>query len=196
MAILALIFLIPIFCIGFVIFVMSLFNYAIHNNLDVPLLTIGLFIIIILSFIIIKLFYQSLPKTAKNLNSELNSNTIYNLFTFFIMLLFGFTVFFKSFIKDFSVFDCVIGTFMITISLYTISNYFLCFENTVIKLVNIEDYDDKIKILDFEHQEYGLFNYYISDDIEKYQIDKLYKAKLNKKTKIIRTVDNQVHNIE
>ena len=55
MAMLALILLIPIFCVGLVMYIMTLYNYAILNSLDVPLLTIGFLIIIVLSFFIIKL---------------------------------------------------------------------------------------------------------------------------------------------
>lgn len=194
MAMLALIFLIPIFCVGLVMYIMTLYNYVILNTLDVPLLAIGFLITIILSFFIIKLIFKSLPKTADYLNKEQNSNTIYNIFTFVIMFLFGISIFVKSLKNNFNVFDCVIGTVMASLSIYVISTYFLSYKSDVLKLADIENVDEKIKCLKFEHEEYGIIDYYTNDD--DYKIDSLYKAKLNKKTKVISTIEGLVHNIE
>lgn len=194
MAMLALIFLIPIFCIGLVMYVMTLYNYAFLNTLDVPLLTIGLLIVMILSFFIIKLIFKTLPKNAKYLNKEQNSNTIYNIFSFAIMLLFGLSIFVKSFNGEFNVFDCVIGILMVSLSTYVISTYFLSYGHEGLKLIDIEIVDDKIKCLKFEQEKYGLIEYYTNDD--NYEIDSMYKVKLNKKTKVISTIEGKVHNIE
>lgn len=194
MAMLALIFLIPIFCIGLVMYVMTLYNYAFLNTLDVPLLTIGLLIVMILSFFIIKLIFKNLPKNAKYLNKEQNSNTIYNIFSFAIMLLFGLSIFIKSFNGKFNVFDCVIGILMVSLSTYVISTYFLSYGHEGLKLIDIEIVDDKIKCLKFEQEKYGLIEYYTNDD--NYEIDNIYKVKLNKKTKVISTIEGKVHNIE
>lgn len=194
MAMLALIFLIPIFCIGLVMYVMTLYNYAILNTLDVPLLTIGFLVVMILSFFIIKLIFKTLPKNAKYLNKEQNSNTIYNIFSFAIMLLFGLSIFIKSFNGKFNVFDCVIGILMVSLSTYVISTYFLSYGHEGLKLIDIEIVDDKIKCLKFEQEKYGLIEYYTNDD--NYEIDNIYKVKLNKKTKVISTIEGKVHNIE
>lgn len=193
MSLIALIILIPIFCIGLVMYIMTLFNYAFADSLDVPLLTIGLLIVIILSFIIIKLFYKNLPKRAKYLNSELKSNTIYNIFTFIIMLIFGFFIFLKSFNGGFDLFDSIIGIIMVMISLYAITSFFLNYEETIVKIIDIEE-DEKIKCLTLEHEKYGNFSYYIEEDT--FKKDEYYKVKLNRKTKIISTIINKVHNIE
>lgn len=194
MAMLALIFLIPIFCIGLVMYVMTLYNYAILNTLDVPLLTIGFLVVMILSFFIIKLIFKVLPKNAKYLNKEQNSSTIYNMFSFAIMLLFGLSIFVKSFNGEFNVFDCVIGILMVSLSTYVISTYFLSYGHEGLKLIDIEIVDDKIKCLKFEQEKYGLIEYYTNDD--NYEIDSMYKVKLNKKTKVISTIEGKVHNIE
>lgn len=194
MAMLALIFLIPIFCIGLVMYVMTLYNYAFLNTLDVPLLTIGLLIVMILSFFIIKLIFKTLPKNAKYLNKEQNSNTIYNIFSFAIMLLFGLSIFIKSFNGEFNIFDCVIGILMVSLSTYVISTYFLSYGHEGLKLIDIEIVDDKIKCLKFEQEKYGLIEYYTNED--NYEIDSIYKVKLNKKTKVISTIEGKVHNIE
>lgn len=194
MSVLALIIIIPIFCIGLVMYIMTLANYAFNNSLDVPLLTIGLLIVIVFSFIIIKLFYKNLPKTARNLNAEQNSNTIYNIFTFILMLLFGLAIFFKSFTQKFDFLDCAIGIVMVIISLYAINNYFLNFEECVVKLIDIEEYDEKIDCLKFEHEKYGELEYFTSN--KDYKTDEVYKVKLNRKTKIISTIKNKVHTIE
>ena len=194
MELLALMILIPIFCIGLVMYIITLYNYVILNTLDVPLLTIGFLIIIILSFFIIKLIFKSLPKTAKYLNKENNANTIYNIFTFVIMFLFGLSIFIKSLNGKFNIFDCAIGTLMASLSVYVISTYFLSYKSEVLKLMDIENYDEKIKCLKFEHEKYGIIEYYTND--EDYKIDSMYKVKINKKTKVISTIEGLVHNIE
>lgn len=194
MSLLALIIIIPIFCIGLVMYIMTLINYVLNNSLDVPLMTISLLIVIVFSFIIIKLFYKNLPKTAKTLNAEQNSNTLYNIFTFILMLLFGFAIFIKAFMQKFDIFDCAIGIVMVTIALYAINNYFMNFEECVLKIIDIEDYDEKINCLKLEHEKYGDFEYYT--DSKDYKIDESYKVKINKKTKIISTIKNKVHTIE
>lgn len=194
MAMLALIFLIPIFCIGLVMYVMTLYNYAILNTLDVPLLTIGFLIVMILSFFIIKLIFKTLPHNAQYLNKEQNSSTIYNIFSFAIMFLLGLSIFIKSFNGEFNIFDCVIGILMVSLSTYVISAYFLSFGHEGLKLIDIEIVDDKIKCLKFEQEKYGIIEYYTNDD--NYEIDNIYKVKLNKKTKVISTIEGKVHNIE
>lgn len=194
MAILALIFLIPIFCIGLVMYIMTLYNYAILNTLDVPILTIGFLTIIILSFFIIKLIFKILPKTAKYLNKEKNANTIYNIFTFLIMFLFGISIFVKSLNSNFNAFDCGVGMIMVSLSIYVISTYFLSYGSEVLKLMDIEAIDDKIKCLKFEHEKYGIIDYYTNEN--DFKINSMYKVKLNKKTKIISTIEGNVHNIE
>lgn len=194
MSLIALIILIPIFCVGLVMYIMTLFNYAFANTLDIPLLTIGLLIVIILSFIIIKLFYKNLPKNAKYLNSEKKSNTIYNVFTFIILFIFGIFIIFKSLKGSFALFDCLIGIIMMMTSIYAISSLFISYEEVVVKIEDIEEYDDKIKIIKFLSEKYGYFEYYVEEDT--YKIDDLYKVKLNKKTKVISTIINKVHNIE
>ncbi|MDE6141785.1 MAG: hypothetical protein K2G03_04190, partial [Bacilli bacterium] len=175
MAMLALIFLIPIFCIGLVMYIMTLYNYAILNALDVPLLTIGFLITIVLSFFIVKLFYKILPKTAKYLNKEQNSNTVYNIFTFVIMFLFGLSIFIKSLNAKFNIFDCVIGIIMVSLSSYVISTYFLSYGSEVLKLTDIENIDDKINCLKFEHEKYGIIEYYTNDS--NFKVDSMYKVK-------------------
>ena len=175
-------------------YIMTLYNYMISNTLDVPLLAIGLLITIILSFFIIKLIFKSLPKTAKYLNKEQNSNTIYNVFTFIIMLIFGIFLLIKSLNGNFNIFDCAIGTLMTILSIYVISSYFLSNSNEVLKLIDIENADEKIKCLKFEHEKYGIIDYYTNGD--DYKIDNMYKVKLNKKTKVISTIDGLVHTIE
>ena len=83
---------------------------------------------------------------------------------------------------------------MVSLSIYTISVYFLGYETDVLKLVDIEVVDDKIKCLKLEHEKYGIIDYYSNE--ETFEIDTMYKVKLNKKTKVISTVLGKVHNIE
>lgn len=83
---------------------------------------------------------------------------------------------------------------MVSLSTYVISAYFLSFGHEGLKLIDIEIVDDKIKCLKFEQEKYGIIEYYTNDD--NYEIDNIYKVKLNKKTKVISTIEGKVHNIE
>lgn len=192
MSILALIILIPIFCIGLVLYMVTLYNYAVLNILDAPLLIIGILIVIILSFFIIKVFFKNLPKTAKNLNNELNSNIIYTIFSLVIILLLGGSIFIKSLINDFDIWNFLVGLILVTFSLYFISDFFLSFEEVILKLTNIEIVDHEIKYLKLDHEKYGEFEYYTNKD--NFKINNYYKAKINKKTKVISTIINTMNN--
>lgn len=192
MSILALIILIPIFCIGLVLYMVTLYNYAVLNILDAPLLIIGILIVIILSFFIIKVFFKNLPKTAKNLNNELNSNIIYTIFSLVIILLLGGSIFIKSLFNDFDIWNFLVGLILITFSLYFISDFFLSFEEVILKLTNIEIVDHEIKYLKLDHEKYGEFEYYTNKD--NFKINNYYKAKINKKTKVISTIINTMNN--
>lgn len=163
---------IPVFFVGIVIYLTTIYAYAFNNELDVVLLLVGLFSTLISSFVILKTFALMDSKNHKLIKLQHKVDAIVGLFSFTLLFLFGVALIINNFYLSFNVGKLIIGIMLVLFYLYIIYYYFFTRKKEVFILTDITKVNKYYK-LSFKNDKLGTKEVYVKDK-DKYKKDKSY----------------------
>lgn len=183
--------LIPILCISFSLYIVSLIDFVLANNLDILMVSLTAFINIIVSFFVIKIFIRDNEHIAFIMNLDKLSSLIHGYFSFIIMFLFGLSLVINSFLFKINVNNLTIGTIIIGVFIYITIEHVLMSKEYILKLVDIDDSESNVNRLIFESNNEEEFEHYVSKK-EKYKVNSKYLCKVGKSSKCIKKIIKEV----
>lgn len=191
MMVLLILILIPLFCITVSLFIMSLFNYITLNELDIFMISITMFIILVLGFVIMRLLINNSKETSVYLlNIDNNFLSIFGFYSFNIVALLGICLIINSIIYKMNIFNLTIGLVIMGVYIWIFVFYILTYKNKVFTITMIDkvnDFIDLIYLSDEEHE----YELYIKHD-QKYAEEQRYLCKYNPMSKEIRKIIERV----
>ena len=182
--------LIPIFCISMSIFIMNLINFIILNELDILLFTGTIFINIISSFFILKLFIKNNEESAFFMNLDQNFSIVYGFFSFCLMFIFGLFLIINSVVNEINIYYLSIGIILVVFFIFLTFMYFIKQEKRELILSNIDEFNESLNLLSFKSDDY-LYKIYVSKK-EEYIENKKYLCLINKSTNRIKKIKKEI----
>lgn len=183
--------LIPIFFVGMVIYISTIFDFMFTGNLDTVLLLIGIFGSSISGFIIMKEFSLIEFKNAKVLMIQRTIDSIIGLFSFTLLLLFGVSLIVNSLNTPINLIKLLVGVFIVLFYLYVVYFYVLNKKVYVCKLVDISKINDNLYLIMFDNKDLGIKDIYVKDK-KGLKKDKSYKVFYSNSCKCITKIINEV----
>ncbi len=184
MSVLILLLTIPLFCLSFALYLMTLLNFIMLNEMDFVILSFTICSIFIFSFISFKLLIKTSEDTSfRLLNMDNNFINIYGFFSFNIIGLFGISLLVNTFINLFNPLNFGFGFCIILWYLYILYTYIWDNKEEILTISYIESINKNIDLLYFD-EDHCL--YVRHNDI--YQEEKKYLCKVNKMSKEIRKI--------
>lgn len=187
----SLLLLIPILCISFSLYIVSLIDFISANNLDILMVSSTAFINIIVSFFVIKIFIRDNEHIAFIMNLDRKSSLIHGYFSFIIMFLFGASLVINSFSFKININNLTIGSVIIVMFIYITIVHVLMSKEYILKLVDIDDSESNVNRLIFENNDEEEFEYYVSKK-EKYKVNNKYLCKVGKSSRCIKKIIKEV----
>lgn len=187
--------LIPIICISFTLYIMSLIDFIINNDLDIILISLGAFISIIISFFVLKVFIRDNRHIPAIMNMDERSSSIHGYFSFIIMFLFGLSLVLNSIIFKINIFNLTIGLIVIVLFIFITIEYIIKSSKIILLLIDIDDIDSSFRLLVFEDESGGIYQYYVSKK-HTYILNKHYLCKIQKSSKYIKKIIKEVIEID
>lgn len=153
---------IPVFFVGIVIYLTTVYAYAFNNDLDLVLLLVGLFSTIISSFVILKTFALMEVKNHKLIKLQKKVDAIVNIFSFTLLFIFGVTLIISSVKNNMNVGKMIVGIGLVLLYLYVL--YYSLFARiiTTFKISDITKYN-KVYLISLENKELGIREVYVKD---------------------------------
>ena len=153
---------IPVFFVGIVIYLTTVYAYAFNNDLDLVLLLVGLFSTIISSFVILKTFALMEVKNHKLIKLQKKVDAIVNIFSFTLLFIFGVALIISSVKNNMNVGKMIVGIGLVLLYLYVL--YYSLFARiiTTFKISDITKYN-KVYIISLENKELGIREVYVKD---------------------------------
>jgi hypothetical protein len=170
---------IPIFFVGAVIYVSTIYEFAMNGELDMILLLIGVFASLISSFIIFKEMSLLEIRDYKIIKFQRIIDGIIGVLSFTFLLLFGIALIINSSVISINYTKMLVGIAIIIFYIYVIYYYIFRKDIYVFKLISITKIKDKLYLYQFENKEQGLQDFYL-DNKEKYKKNKSYKVSFSK----------------
>ena len=187
--------LIPIFFVGTVIYVSTLYEFMMQNSLDTVLLLIGAFASLISSFIILKEIGLLDIHDYKIIRFQRKIDGFIGLFSFTLLFLFGIALVVNSTLTTINYPKVIFGIAIILFYSYVL--YYYMFKRFIylFKLESITKVNDKLYILSFENEKQGLQDYYTNTK-EGFKKGKSYKVAFSKANNNISKVISEVIEVE
>ena len=187
--------LVPLFFVGTVIYVCTLYEFMMNNSLDMVLLLIGVFASLISSYIIFKEISMLDINDYKIIKFQRKIDGIIGLFSFTLLFLFGISLIVNSTLTTINYPKMIFGIAIVVFYGYVL--YFYMFKRFiyVFKLISITKITDKLYVLSFENKEQGLHDYYTNDK-DAYKKGKSYKVAFSKANNNISKILNEVVEVE
>ncbi len=182
--------LIPLLCISFTLFVMSLIDFILNNNYNLIIILATVFINIVLSFFIIKLFIKSNDDIPKILNLDKISNLIHGYFSFINMFLYGLALIINSLLFKINIYNIITGIIITILFIYITFEHVFRTDKIVLTLSSIDDTKEGIKCLYFCNNNDEMYEYYIKEGT--YKEDAKYLCKIGKSSKSIKKIIKEV----
>ncbi|MBR6073012.1 MAG: hypothetical protein IKP76_01645 [Bacilli bacterium] len=153
---------IPVFFVGIVIYLTTVYAYAFNNDLDLVLLLVGLFSTIISSFVILKTFALMEVKNHKLIKLQKKVDAIVNIFSFTLLFIFGVALIISSVKNNMNVGKMIVGIGLVLLYLYVL--YYSLFARiiTTFKISDITKYN-KVYLISLENKELGIREVYVKD---------------------------------
>ena len=153
---------IPVFFVGIVIYLTTVYAYAFNNDLDLVLLLVGLFSTIISSFVILKTFALMEVKNHKLIKLQKKVDAIVNIFSFTLLFIFGVALIISSVKNNMNVGKMIVGIGLVLLYLYVL--YYSLFARiiTTFKISDITKYN-KVYLISLENKELGIRELYVKD---------------------------------
>lgn len=185
---------IPVFFVGFVMYVNNLYEYMINNNLDTVLLLIGVFVSIISIFIIFKLLGLIDKEDVKLLKFQKRIDAYIGLLSFSLLFLLGIALMVNSFIGLLSYSKLILGTSLVCMYIYILYYYFLQRSVMIFKVEDMYKIKEDLYMVIFYNKEVGKVETYESKNTLKK--NKSYKCLYNKGSNIILKISNEVIEVD
>ncbi len=183
---LLLLLLIPVFCMGMSVYIATLYQYVV-DKLNVLPLILSVFDIVILGYILPRLFYKIYKSdTPGSLNAEKKISNFSNYLSYIIMLLFAVALLIKFIITHESYLDIYVSVIIILLFVYTTYIYYFDYKNIEFEVNDITDINKKTKLMYLENKEFGVKELYIGNDTE-YEVGKKYILKYNKNSDLFKS---------
>ena len=183
---LLLLLLIPVFCMGMSVYIATLYQYVV-DKLNVLPLILSVFDIVILGYILPRLFYKIYKSdTPGSLNAEKKISNFSNYLSYIIMLLFAVALLIRFIITHESYLDIYVSVIIILLFVYTTYIYYFDYKNIEFEVNDITDINKKTKLMYLENKEFGVKELYIGNDTE-YEIGKKYILKYNKNSDLFKS---------
>ena len=163
MAYLLILTFIPVFFVGIVIYLTTLYTYAFKGDLDVVLLLIGLFGTIISSFVVLKTFALLAFKDFKLIKLQKKVDAVIGLFSFTLLFLFGLSLIISTMNTSINVGKLIVGIGLVVFYLYIIYYYFLARSKVIFELLDITKVNDKYYMLSFGNDKLGTKEVYVKN---------------------------------
>lgn len=183
---LLLLLLIPVFCMGMSVYIATLYQYVV-DKLNVLPLILSVFDIVILGYILPRLFYKIYKSdTPGSLNAEKKISNFSNYLSYIIMLLFAVALLIRFIITHESYLDIYVSVIIILLFVYTTYIYYFDYKNIEFEVNDITDINKKTKLMYLENKEFGVKELYIGNDTE-YEVGKKYILKYNKNSDLFKS---------
>lgn len=186
--------LIPLLCISFTLYIMSLYYFIINNDHNLLMILITVFVNIILSFFIIKIFIKTNEDIPSIMNLDKRSNLIHGYFSFINMFLYGISLIINSIIFKINIYNIITGIIIVILFIYITYEHVLRTDKIVLTLTGIDDTKKGLTCLYFCNNNDEMFEYYVKDNI--YKEDANYLCKIGKSSKCIKKILKEVIEIE
>ena len=183
--------LIPVFFVGIVIYTCTIFDFMLHNKLDMVLLLIGVFSTIISSFFALKEFSLLDIKNKNIIKLQKKVDALIGIFSFTLLFLFGVALIVNSilFKMDFS--KLLLGIMFVSFYVYVIYYYVIQKKVYVCTISDITKVSDDLYLVLFNNKEIGVNEYYVKDK-KGLKKDKSYKVYYSNANKCITRILNEV----
>ena len=183
---LLLLLLVPVFCMGMSVYIATLYQYVV-DKLNVLPLILSVFDIVILGYILPRLFYKIYKSdTPGSLNAEKKISNFSNYLSYIIMLLFAVALLIRFIITHESYLDIYVSVIIILLFVYTTYIYYFDYKNIEFEVNDITDINKKTKLMYLENKEFGVKELYIGNDTE-YEVGKKYILKYNKNSDLFKS---------
>ena len=183
---LLLLLLVPVFCMGMSVYIATLYQYVV-DKLNVLPLILSVFDIVILGYILPRLFYKIYKSdTPGSLNAEKKISNFSNYLSYIIMLLFAVALLIRFIITHESYLDIYVSVIIILVFVYTTYIYYFDYKNIEFEVNDITDINKKTKLMYLENKEFGVKELYIGNDTE-YEVGKKYILKYNKNSDLFKS---------
>lgn len=187
---LLLLLLIPIFCMGVSVYIATLYQYVV-DKLNVLPLTISIFVIVVIGYILPRLFYNLYKSdTPGSLNAEKKVYNLSNYISYIVLLFFATALCAKFIINRDSYLDIYVALIIIFVFMYITYVYYLDYKNVEFKVNDIVEKNKKTSTMYLENKEYGVKEVYIDPNSE-YKIGEKYTFKYNKNSDLFKLKKNK-----
>ena len=179
---------IPVFFVGIVMYLTTVYAYAFNNDLDLVLLLVGLISTIISSFVILKTAALIDFKSHKLIKLQSKVDAIVNIFSFTLLFIFGVALIINSVNNNMNVGKLIVGVGLSIFYVYVLYYSLFARIKETFELVDITKYN-KVYKLSFENKEHGSKNIYVKDKGNYEKGSKyicLYSVMFNDITKIVK----------
>jgi hypothetical protein len=171
---------------GMSVYIATLYQYVV-DKLNVLPLILSVFDIVILGYILPRLFYKIYKSdTPGSLNAEKKISNFSNYLSYIIMLLFAVALLIRFIITHESYLDIYVSVIIILLFVYTTYIYYFDYKNIEFEVNDITDINKKTKLMYLENKEFGVKELYIGNDTE-YEVGKKYILKYNKNSDLFKS---------
>ena len=188
MGIVFLLILIPLFSIGVVLYVTTLYDFITTGDFNELLFLLSTVITVVTSYFIPKAVVAVMPfKTAKALNNKNKILVLSNYISLLLIVLFGVVMLYRG-LLNINYIQIITGVGCIFLFFYTTYFYFFNYEKKEFELQMIKDHK-KYKEISFYNGEIFL-TYYVEDN--KLKEGRKYIVEYNKYTSVVKKVHGMI----
>ena len=188
MGIVFLLILIPLFSIGVVLYITTLYDFFATGNFNELMFLISTILSVVTSYLLPKTFVSIMPaKNAKSLNNRNMILVLSNYISLMLLLLFGVVMLYRGIISVNYV-QIIGGIGCVFVFFYATYFYFFSYEKKEFKLEIIID-NKKYKELTFVNKE-GTVTFYTEDN--KLKEGKKYVLEYNKYTNVVKRINGLI----
>ena len=182
---------IPIFFVGLSMYMYTIYDFIINNNLDVALMLVSVFATILTSYLSLKEIGLLESNSYKVVKFQSRIDSIIGLVSFTLLLIFGIALIVNSFINTMNYSKLLIGLSIVFLYIYVIYVNFLYKKEYVFKIVSIDKLGDKLFLVTLDNKTTGLVEMYV-DNKNGIKKDKSYKCYYNNLNKRLIKIINEV----
>jgi hypothetical protein len=186
--------LIPLFFVGMVMYVNTLYDFVINSNIDTVLLLVGVFISIISIFILFKLIGLIDKEDIRLLKFQKRIDAYIGLISFTLLFLLGIALIINAFIDSLSYSKLILGSSIVSMYLYIVYYYFIQKSVVMFKVEDMYKLNNDLYMVILYNKDIGkVETYELKSKLKK---NKTYKCLYNKGSNMILRISNEVIEVE
>ena len=182
---------IPIFFVGLSMYMYTMYDFIINNNLDVALMLISVFATILTSYLSLKEIGLLESNSYKVVKFQSRIDSIIGVVSFTLLLVFGISLIANNFINGMNYSKLLIGVSIVILYTYIIYINFLHKKEYVFKIIGIDKIGDKLFLVTLDNKTTGLVEMYL-DNKNGIKKNKSYKCYYNNYNKRMVKILNEV----